>query len=277
MASPLLATASAHLKSKGIAVNAMYDGTGQKTNFDGEERYPARLLFPDGTRKVYEGFTMDSVSSDELLRDLEHKPRGLTAVDGAKEIIVCTHGSRDCRYAANALLLPTLDMMSNLTAEHAPALISHLQTPGSMWSHWRGRIGLTEGQQEDLWAKVGKEPPAHEAPPAETVTLRFKTYEGEERVVQGAIGESLLSVGKRHDLPSLEGVCGGNLECATCHLYMSTSPDPPVEEASDEEYDMLGYALGYKDGESRLGCQVKVTQALGEWCAQGGVITLPRF
>lgn len=40
---------------------------------------------------------------------------------------------------------------------------------------------------------------------------------------------------------------------------------------------MLGYALGYKDGESRLGCQVKVTPELGKWSEGGGVLQLPRF
>ena len=45
----------------------------------------------------------------------------------------------------------------------------------------------------------------------ETVTLRFKTYEGEEKVVHARVGENLLEVGKENDLPSLEGVCDGNL------------------------------------------------------------------
>lgn len=40
---------------------------------------------------------------------------------------------------------------------------------------------------------------------------------------------------------------------------------------------MLGYALSYKDGESRLGCQVKVTPELAKWVEDGGVIDLPRF
>jgi len=40
---------------------------------------------------------------------------------------------------------------------------------------------------------------------------------------------------------------------------------------------MLGYAVGYRDGESRLGCQIRVTQALGKWIQDGGVIGLPRF
>lgn len=70
-------------------------------------------------------------------------------------------------------------------------------------------------------------------------------------------------------------------ECATCHLYipaLSTSGTaPPIDEPSEDELDMLSYALSYKDGHSRLGCQIKITDALGKWCDQGGVIGLPRF
>jgi ferredoxin len=71
-------------------------------------------------------------------------------------------------------------------------------------------------------------------------------------------------------------------ECATCHLYIPalSTPDgasPPIEEPSEDELDMLSYALSYKDGHSRLGCQIKVTEKLGQWCADGGVIGLPRF
>lgn len=120
-------------------------------------------------------------------------------------------------YAANAILLPSLDMLSNLTSEHAPAILSHVLTgrpKGSgMWDHWRGRYGLTEAQQGDVWASVdaGYGQAALDAVSKETVRLRFQTYDGEVREVDAELGRSLLEVGKANDLPSLEGVCGGNL------------------------------------------------------------------
>jgi hypothetical protein len=40
---------------------------------------------------------------------------------------------------------------------------------------------------------------------------------------------------------------------------------------------MLGYALGYKDDESRLGCQITVNDEMAGWCEGGGVFGLPRY
>ena len=127
------------------------------------------------------------------------------------------------RYAANALTLPSLDMFSNLSSDHAPELISHvLGEKPSLWANWRGRYGLSEEDQAKVWESVDPTQlqapvsesgtaPASEADAQPEVVLRFKTWEGEVREVKAKIGQSLLEVGKAHDLPSLEGTCGGNL------------------------------------------------------------------
>jgi Pyruvate/2-oxoacid:ferredoxin oxidoreductase delta subunit len=65
------------------------------------------------------------------------------------------------------------------------------------------------------------------------------------------------------------------IECSTCHVYIPESA--PLDEPSDAELDMLGYALGYREESSRLGCQVVVDEKLGDWCAQGGEFGLPRY
>jgi hypothetical protein len=122
------------------------------------------------------------------------------------------------RYAANAILLPSLDMLSNLTPSMAPSILEHIMTsrpPSSpIWANWRGRYGLSESQQAAIWSSVdaSREPVLEEK--GEGVQLTFKTFEGEEKKVRGVVGENLLEVGKREGLPALEGVCGGHLgEC----------------------------------------------------------------
>lgn len=132
------------------------------------------------------------------------------------------HDFRSCahkRYAANAILLPGLDMLSNLTVEHAPAIIKHIvegaPDSSAMWAHWRGRYGHTAEEQEALWHKTQAMDPrvSDTSTPSSNgvVDLTFKTFEGEIRQVKAKIGESLLEIGKREDLPAMEGVCGGHL------------------------------------------------------------------
>ncbi|WVO15863.1 hypothetical protein L204_103525 [Cryptococcus depauperatus] len=336
MVSPLLAATSTKLKAHGIGVNVVYDTSvppqGNKLLTKGNEVFSAKLFWVDGRQKHFNLFSLETLSSDELESDLAYTPvlgTGGLPVPVAeiekvpKVILICTHGSRDCRcrdkggplvdtlkaeisrrglesivkvgevahvgghkYAANAILLPYLDMLSNLTATDAPQLISHLLSISSttslessrMWNHWRGRYGLTADQQSHFWALISQSDTVNQKEEVkETVQLRFKTFEQREIVVNAKLGENLLQVGKENGLPSLEGVCGGNCECATCHLYLSTSPKPPVSQPSEIEDDMLAYALAFKADESRLGCQIRVTKELGDWCKAGGIIGLPRF
>jgi hypothetical protein len=115
-------------------------------------------------------------------------------------------------------------MYSNLLSSDTSAFLDHLLTtqtaevddPKSpFWAHWRGRYGASTEEQERFWASVDPAPPGPSAqevtPPARRVTLRFKTWEGEEKSVDASVGETLLQVARRADLPSMEGSCGGNL------------------------------------------------------------------
>lgn len=55
------------------------------------------------------------------------------------------------------------------------------------------------------------------------------------------------------------GVCGGMAMCASCQCYVIS--DHQLPEKSDEEEAMLSEAF-YVKGNSRLGCQIRITEAL---------------
>jgi len=106
LTSSLLSTTSTTLKSSKIAVNAIYDGTGSSTAFAEDEVYPARLLYPDGRVFSFPEFSTKTLGEKGLLEGLGYKPdeAGLPEPSGGRdkgdrqhEILVCTHGSRDCR------------------------------------------------------------------------------------------------------------------------------------------------------------------------------------
>ena len=91
------------------------------------------------------------------------------------------------------------------------------------------------------------------------VTFSFVEPSGEEIVVECEEGTNLLDLAHDNDI-EMEGACGGECACSTCHvildegLYARLEADAEIDE---EEEDMLDLAIGLTDT-SRLGCQVKV-------------------
>ena len=55
------------------------------------------------------------------------------------------------------------------------------------------------------------------------------------------------------------GICGGMAMCASCQCYVLN--DVKIPEKSDEEDAMLWEAYNVKEN-SRLGCQIQITDAL---------------
>lgn len=76
----------------------------------------------------------------------------------------------------------------------------------------------------------------------------------------GEPGERLLDACQRAGLP-LEGTCGGDMACATCHVVVAAEDFGRLPPASDEEEDMLDLVPDARRT-SRLACQVLLTAAL---------------
>ncbi len=55
------------------------------------------------------------------------------------------------------------------------------------------------------------------------------------------------------------GICGGMAMCASCQCYVLSNH--PLPEKSDEEEAMLAEAF-YVEDNSRLGCQIRITEDL---------------
>ena len=99
--------------------------------------------------------------------------------------------------------------------------------------------------------------------------MTFRLPDGTQRSYDVAAGLTLLDVARIHDL-EIEGACGGSMACATCHvvvddLYVDLLPPP-----SAEEEEMLDLAAEVQ-ANSRLGCQLRLTQAI-----DGLTVAVPR-
>lgn len=92
------------------------------------------------------------------------------------------------------------------------------------------------------------------------VTITFVDVNGNEHLVTGKEGQNLMTVATHNDIPGIDGECGGEMACGTCHVYIdSGSADLPP---CSEEAEMLEALVADQRDNSRLGCQVKVTSGL---------------
>jgi 2Fe-2S ferredoxin len=82
----------------------------------------------------------------------------------------------------------------------------------------------------------------------------------EKTLVLAREGESLLDVAHNNGI-ELEGACESSLACSTCHVIVDSKYYSQLEEASEDEEDMLDLAFGLTPT-SRLGCQIIMTKEL---------------
>ena len=98
--------------------------------------------------------------------------------------------------------------------------------------------------------------------------MTFVDADGNRQEVDAPVGLSILEIAHKNGV-DLEGACEGSLACSTCHVVVEQEWFEKLEEASEEEEDMLDLAFGLTHT-SRLGCQIKMTEAL-----DGLVVSVP--
>ena len=88
----------------------------------------------------------------------------------------------------------------------------------------------------------------------------FVETDGTRREVEAPVGASVLEAARRNDI-DIEGACEGSLSCSTCHVIVDPEWYELLQEASEDEEDMLDLAFGLTRT-SRLGCQIIITEEL---------------
>lgn len=61
--------------------------------------------------------------------------------------------------------------------------------------------------------------------------------------VSGTIGKTVLDVALDHNI-DIEGACGGEMACSTCHVILSKNLYDKLPKKTEEEQDMLDLAYG---------------------------------
>ena len=86
--------------------------------------------------------------------------------------------------------------------------------------------------------------------------------DGREITAEVKEGLSLMEAAVANNIPNVIGECGGNLSCATCHVYVSDDWADRAGPAGDFEDPMLDMADAERRDTSRLSCQLKMGAAL---------------
>ncbi len=90
----------------------------------------------------------------------------------------------------------------------------------------------------------------------------FVLQGGERRIVEAVGRRSIMLAAIDNDVPGIAAECGGACACATCHVYIDSADLARIPEMSLIEREMLDGVAAEKRPESRLGCQIVVSDAL---------------
>jgi len=90
----------------------------------------------------------------------------------------------------------------------------------------------------------------------------FALKNGDRRSVEVAHRRSIMSAAIDHDIPGIAAECGGACACATCHVYIDAADLDRLEPASLIEREMLDGVAAERRPESRLACQITMTERL---------------
>jgi 2Fe-2S ferredoxin len=94
--------------------------------------------------------------------------------------------------------------------------------------------------------------------------------DGSEQTVDAEVGESVMIAATTNDVDGIVAECGGNMMCATCHVYVDEAQVSRLPGIEDEEDTMLEQTASPRKDNSRLSCQLEVTPEL-----DGLVVRLP--
>ena len=97
----------------------------------------------------------------------------------------------------------------------------------------------------------------------------FIERDGSRKEVEAPIGLSVLEIAHRNNI-DIEGACEGSLACSTCHVIVEDAWFEKLDDASEDEEDMLDLAFGLS-ATSRLGCQIIISEEM-----DGLTVALPQ-
>lgn len=98
----------------------------------------------------------------------------------------------------------------------------------------------------------------------------YEPLDGPPIEIEAALGATARDVALAHGVDGIVGECGGQLMCASCHVYVDEAFLDLLPPRSEDEEEMLESTASPRLANSRLSCQIKLTEEL-----DGLILRLP--
>ncbi|MBL4838029.1 MAG: 2Fe-2S iron-sulfur cluster binding domain-containing protein [Kordiimonadaceae bacterium] len=95
------------------------------------------------------------------------------------------------------------------------------------------------------------------------VKISVTDLSGATKEIEAESGLSLMENLRNNDFDDLAAVCGGCCSCCTCHVYVDEAKFAALPEITEDEQYLLEDSETFKEGTSRLSCQVEVDDSMG--------------
>lgn len=93
-------------------------------------------------------------------------------------------------------------------------------------------------------------------------SIKFTHPDGQVQAVEADEGASAMRSALLGGISGIAADCGGEVSCATCHVYVGEEWTGKVGEPSLDEEDMLEFTASECLPNSRLSCQIEMSEEL---------------
>jgi 2Fe-2S ferredoxin len=100
--------------------------------------------------------------------------------------------------------------------------------------------------------------------------VTYQPPDGPPTELDVPLGATARDAALAHGVDGIVGECGGQLMCASCHVYVDEAFVDLLPPCSEDEEEMLESTASPRLPNSRLSCQIKLTEEL-----DGLILRLP--
>lgn len=94
------------------------------------------------------------------------------------------------------------------------------------------------------------------------ITIHFVSATGDTSDIQTKPGKSLMDAAVDANVKGIQADCGGLMTCGTCHVFVREPFLSQLPAPDGDESGMLDFTGVPRQANSRLSCQIHLTQAM---------------